>query len=181
MQIPHNGSTHWFSNHVRIIQQHWILFQSLPISFRPGEHCRSPSAHLPVSGFIPPKERDREGEVGEEMSERARKQVMDNSVFGGYRREGLADLSQAKVNRGGLEAEGLPKRDTVVGMIEWGTMPTPSLCSHLSMKTQDPLPIQPLPKRDVDFLYPSQFYMSPFLSIFLSPPGMGLSLRCPEC
>lgn len=52
------------------------------------------------------------------MSERASKQAMDNSVFGGYRREGLADLSQAKVSRGGLEAEGLPKRDTVVGMIE---------------------------------------------------------------
>lgn len=57
-------------------------------------------------------------------------------------------------------------------------MPTPSLRSHLSMKTQDPLSIQPLPKRDVDFLYPSQFYMSPFLSIFLSPPGMGLQYHC---
>lgn len=45
-------------------------------------------------------------------------QAMDNSVFGGYRREGLADLFQAKASRGGLEAEGLPKRDTVVWMIE---------------------------------------------------------------
>lgn len=131
------GSAHWFSHHVRTIQQHRILSQSLPISFRPGEHCRSPSAHLPVSGFIPPKDRDRKGEVGEEMSE----QAMDNSVFGGYRREGLADLSQAKASRGGLEAEGLPKRDTVVWMIEWGTMPTHSLRSHLSMKTQNLLSI----------------------------------------
>lgn len=94
-----------------------MLSQSLPISFRPGEHCRSPSAHLPVSGFIPLKERDRKEEVGEEMRERASK-AMDNSVFGGYRREGLADLSKAKASRGGLEAEGLPERDTVVWMIE---------------------------------------------------------------
>lgn len=62
---------------------------------------------------------------------------MDNSVFGDYRREGLADLSEAKASRGGLEAEGLPERDTVVWMIERGTMPTHSLRSHLSMKTQD--------------------------------------------
>ncbi len=68
------GSVHWFSHHVKTIQQRQILSQSLPISFRPGEHCRSPSAHLPVSGFIPLKERDRKGEVGKEMSGRASKQ-----------------------------------------------------------------------------------------------------------
>lgn len=43
---------------------------------------------------------------------------MDNSVFGEHRREDLADLSKAKASRGGLEAEGLPERDTVVWMIE---------------------------------------------------------------
>lgn len=39
---------------------------------------------------------------------------MDKSVFGGYRREGLADLSKPKASRGGLEVERLPERDTVV-------------------------------------------------------------------
>lgn len=43
---------------------------------------------------------------------------MDNSVFGGYRQEGLANLSKATASRGGLESEGLPERDTVVWMIE---------------------------------------------------------------
>lgn len=81
---------------------------------------------------------------------------MDNSVFGGYRREGLADLSKAKASRGGLEAEGLPERDTVVWMIERGTMPTHSLRSHLSMKTQDSFSTQPLPERDADFSFLSQ-------------------------
>lgn len=138
------GSVHWFSHHVRTIHQRQILSQSFPISFRPGEHCRSPSAHLPVSGFIPLKENDREAKVGMEMRAREResksKQGMGDSVFGGYGQEGLADMSIAKASRGGLETEELPERDTVVWMIEWGTMPTHSLHSlhsHLSMKTQD--------------------------------------------
>lgn len=80
--------------------------------------------HLPAGGFIPLKESDREGEVRMEMRER--EQGMDNSVLGGYGREVLADMSIAKASRGGLEAEGLPERDTVVWMIEWGTMPTHS-------------------------------------------------------
>lgn len=57
----YTGSVHRFSHHVRTIQQFQIRSQSLPISFRPREHCRSPSAHLPVSGFIPLKERNRKG------------------------------------------------------------------------------------------------------------------------
>lgn len=40
-------------------------FQSPPISFQPGECCRSPSSHLPVSGFVPSKHSDRKGKEGE--------------------------------------------------------------------------------------------------------------------
>lgn len=104
---------YWFSHHIRAIQQHQILSQSLPISFRPGECCRSPSSHLPVSGFVPPKHGDRKGGwlVGgnERESKQASKQVMDNSVFGSYRREGLADLSKVKASWGWLGSGRTPR------------------------------------------------------------------------
>lgn len=49
---------------------------------------------------------------------------MDNSVFGCSCLQGLAERSRTKASRAGLEAEGLPQRDTVVWMIERGIVPT---------------------------------------------------------
>lgn len=78
--------------------------------------------HLPICLSVASfhRRRDRERRKGEvsEGNEGESKQEMDNSVFGGYGQEGLADLSTTKASRGGLEADGLPERDTVVWMIE---------------------------------------------------------------
>lgn len=85
-------------------------FQSTPISFQPRECCRSPSSHLSVSGSVSSKHSDM-GRRGQEVvggNEREHKQVTDNSVFGSYRREGLADLSEVKASWGWLRSGRTP-------------------------------------------------------------------------
>lgn len=52
-------------------------------------------------------------------------------------------------------------------MIERGTMPTDSLCAHLSMKTQDMLSILSLQKRDLWFSNLSQICLCIGLSSYL--------------
>lgn len=74
-------------------------FQSPPISFQLRKCCQSPSSHLPVSGFVPSKHGDRKcGGGGGGVGGSASKEVTDNSVFGSYRGEGLADLPKVKAS-----------------------------------------------------------------------------------
>lgn len=105
---------------------------------------------------------------------------MDNSVFGGYTWEGLANLSKATASRGGLETEGLPERDTVVWMIEWGTMPTHSLQPFINENTGLVLCIASV-KKGFKFLFLMSFiHLRSYLSYYFPLGWAYYWTSCPK-
>lgn len=93
------------------IQRHQTLPSLSQLAFGPGNAV---DRHLPICLSVAWFHRSTAiGKWGtrrwEEMSKRASKQAADNSVFGSYRREGLADLSKVKASWGWLGSGRTPR------------------------------------------------------------------------